>query len=85
MPFTPDKRQQRLIDEALRVHRQAQTSGLYVPDRLVKKWSGEVGIGTSEGQPEISTTVKQTRVGRVLRLVGRLCRRLLNSIRKRHG
>lgn len=42
--FKPDERQQKLINEALRYHREAQQSGSYAPERLVRKWSSEVGI-----------------------------------------
>jgi hypothetical protein len=42
--FKPDERQQKLIDEALKYHREAQQSGRYAPERLVRKWSSEVGI-----------------------------------------
>lgn len=43
-PFKPDKRQQRLIDAATKSHREAQASGRHAPDRLVEKWSSEVGL-----------------------------------------
>jgi hypothetical protein len=42
--FRPDERQQRLIEQALRSHREAQKRGQYAPDRLVEKWSSEVVI-----------------------------------------
>jgi len=42
--FKPDERQQKLINEALKYHREAQQSGRYAPERLVRKWSSEVGI-----------------------------------------
>lgn len=42
--FKPNARQRKLIDEALSAHRSAQVSGRYAPDRLVSKWSSEIGI-----------------------------------------
>lgn len=42
--FKPDERQQRLIEQALRSHQKAQVRGQYAPERLVEKWSSEVGI-----------------------------------------
>lgn len=42
--FKPDARQQKLIDEAMKRHHEAQQSGRFAPDRLVRKWSSEVGI-----------------------------------------
>ncbi len=42
--FKPDARQQRLIEQALRSHRKAQARGQYAPERLVERWSSEVGI-----------------------------------------
>ena len=44
LKFRPDERQRRLIEEALEAHRQAQTNGQFAPDRLLRKWSSEVGI-----------------------------------------
>jgi hypothetical protein len=46
--FKPDERQQKLINEALKYHREAQQSGRYAPERLVRKWSSEVGIDISQ-------------------------------------
>ncbi|NIE63223.1 hypothetical protein [Burkholderia sp. Ax-1719] len=44
--FKPDERQQRLIEQALRSHREAQAHGSYAPEWLVEKWSNEVGVDT---------------------------------------
>jgi hypothetical protein len=46
--FKPDERQQQLIETALASHHEAQVSGQYAPDRLVEKWSSEVGIDAPE-------------------------------------
>lgn len=43
-PFKPDKRQQRLIDAAIKSHREAQASGKHAPDRLVENRSSELGL-----------------------------------------
>ncbi|WP_116123370.1 hypothetical protein [Paraburkholderia sp. BL6669N2] len=42
--FEPDEDQQESIDKALAAHRRAQANGIYAPDRLVEKWSSEVGF-----------------------------------------
>jgi hypothetical protein len=39
-----DERQRRLIEDAHEAHREAQVHGRPVPERLVEKWSSEVGI-----------------------------------------
>ncbi|WP_162600864.1 hypothetical protein [Paraburkholderia sp. C35] len=42
--FKPDERQRKLIEKGLKSHRKAQARGRHAPDRLIEKWSHEVGI-----------------------------------------
>jgi hypothetical protein len=46
--FTPDERQKRLIEKSLQAHRAAQKRGRFAPDRLVQKWSSEIGLEQSK-------------------------------------
>jgi hypothetical protein len=46
--FKPDDRQRKFINTALASHHDAQAGDRYAPDRLVERWSGEVGIGAPE-------------------------------------
>jgi hypothetical protein len=39
-----NERQRRLIEDAREAHREAQVHGRPAPERLVEKWSSEVGI-----------------------------------------
>jgi hypothetical protein len=39
-----DERQRRLVEQARQAHRDAQAHNPPAPDRLVEKWSSEVGI-----------------------------------------
>lgn len=84
MSFTPDDRQRRLIEETLRAHQQAQEHGEFAPERLVRKWSREVGIECPESPSEISDEIEQTRGRRVMRFAASFRRRVLNCIRRHH-
>jgi hypothetical protein len=45
-------RDNKLIDAVLAWHREAQSHSRYAPDRLVEKWSNEVGICAPEDRPQ---------------------------------
>jgi len=48
--FKPNEHQRRLIADALEAHREAQAHGKAAPDRLVEKWSSEIGIEKPSGK-----------------------------------
>jgi hypothetical protein len=48
--FKPNRHQRALIEAALETHRHAQELGRYAPERLVEKWSSEVGIAAHRGR-----------------------------------
>jgi len=61
--FRPNRRQKKRIEAGLRGHRAAQANGRPAPERLIRKWSSEVGIQL----PKLNRPNVRSRFRRVLK------------------
>lgn len=71
--FTPNARQQQIIEEGLEEHRKAQRTSRPAPERLIRKWNSEAGISS----PDTPTTLPASENATVVHTITTIGKRAL--------